>query len=123
MELTTLDDAAVAQFFQAMKDMLQADGKVPKSPASTSEFDAFRWNCKQRLVRGQETYGNNSFMHKDLIEETLQEVYDIANYCLMEMVKTNPDHCASVPLGEAVRHAYMAYTSVLDYKRKLRGAP
>lgn len=122
-----LPDDLVSDFFDHLRETLEAAGKIHRPAPGEPDDPRFAWfeaRCKQRLVKGAETYGNRNFLKEsvDLVEEGTQECLDGVNYCLMELTKTSPDACASVPLGVAALHYFQAALALQDYAAKLRGS-
>lgn len=122
-----LPDQLVSDFFDHLRETLEAAGKIHRPAIGEPEDPRFAWfetRAKQRLIRGAETYGNRNFLKPavNLPEEFIQEMLDAGNYALMMMVKDAPDDCAKVPLGMAVLHAIMGAFCMLDYEVKMRGS-
>ena len=122
-----LPDSLVSDFFDHLRETLIAAGKVYRPQPGEPEDPRFAWfeaRCKERLLKGAETYGNRNFLKDsvDLIEEGTQECLDGVNYVLMEMTKTQPDATAAVPLGMAALHYFQAALDLQDYAAKLRGS-
>ena len=122
-----LPDQLVADFFDHLRETLEAAGKIHRPMPGEADDPRFAWfeqRCKQRLSQGAETYGNRNFLKEsvDLVEEGTQECLDLANYALMEMTKHHPDSCASVPLVMAALYSFLAALALQDYRAKLRGS-
>ena len=122
-----LPDQLVSDFFDHLRETLEAAGKIHRPNPGEPDDPRFAWfeaRCKQRLRKGAETYGNTNFLKPsvDLVEEGTQECLDGVNYCLMELTKTRPDACAGVPLGMAALYYFQAALALQDYAAKLRGS-
>lgn len=117
-------DPRAAEYFDRLKETLQDAGIVPRPPLLSTSFDWFQTAALRRLDRGAIEYGRDNYLRRDvnLADEAIEEMLDVAVYSLLELAKSNPDSCDSVPLGQAVFHAYRAYESLRDYKAKLRGS-
>lgn len=62
-----------ARFFESLASL----GLDPKTEAI----------CKERLIKGGETYGKYNFLEVDLFKEMAEEIYDVYNYIVLMEIK------------------------------------
>src|SRR6201995_2650751 len=65
-------------------DSESTEGVLALIKEYSAEFDE---QCLNRHTTGQAKYGQFSFLGKDMIEETLAEIVDMANYARYQFIK------------------------------------
>ena len=119
-EPPVLDSTVVADYFDGLREMLEAAGRIQRPDPigqTDPQFEWFKSQAIARLNQGAKTYGPNRFMKPDvkLPQEAIEEMLDISNYGLMELTKSTPDDTDAALLGQAIYHTFCAYQAVANY--------
>lgn len=120
-ESPLLDRRRVEDYFETLREMLESAGRIHKPDPSGQidpEFEFFMRQAVQRLQQGARTYGPNAFIHdgRHLPQEAIEEMLDVANYSLMELVKSAPNDVDAVLLGQAMYHTFCGYQCIRGYQ-------